>query len=45
MFVMLKVPSFNFKCDMHVNQIEDDRGMIELTLENGKYILIILLLT
>ncbi|RIA84207.1 HAUS augmin-like complex subunit 6 N-terminus-domain-containing protein [Glomus cerebriforme] len=32
MFVTLKVPSFNFKCDIFTNQIDDDKEMVELKL-------------
>ncbi|GES73136.1 HAUS augmin-like complex subunit 6 [Rhizophagus clarus] len=34
MFVMLKVPSFNFKCDMFEDQIKDDKEMVELKFGN-----------
>jgi len=37
MFVMLKVPSFNFKCDIFANQIKDDKEMVELKLGHGKH--------
>jgi hypothetical protein len=37
MFVMLKVPYFNFKCDVYANQIKDNKEMIELKLGHGEY--------
>lgn len=36
MFVMLKVPSFNFKYDIFDDQI-DDKVMVEFKFGNGKH--------
>jgi hypothetical protein len=37
MFVLLKVPSFDFKCDIFEDQIKDDKEIVEFKLGNGKH--------